>query len=57
VLKSASLTLGCNIRQVPQAQVASDGAWRSSLIQDFMDLLKRPRGLIYVILYNKLEPH
>lgn len=34
-----------------------DGAWRSSLTQDFMDLLKRPVGTIYFILYSKLELH
>lgn len=38
-----------------QSRYQYDGAWRSSLTQDFMDLLKRPVGTIYFILYSKLE--
>lgn len=40
-----------------QSRYQYDGAWRSSLTQDFMDLLKRPVGTIYFILYSKLELH
>lgn len=39
-----------------QSRYQYDGAWRSSLTQNFMDLLKRPVGTVYFIRYSKLEP-
>lgn len=38
-----------------QSRYQYDGTWRTSLTQDFMNLLKRPVGTIYFILYSKLE--